>query len=211
MDPHVDRFAELVHCQVVQQLAADDVAPVVAFLEQRELGLEYARRGLLPRAAAKLDSLRRQLATSPAGEAAALVMAAFLDAAEAYLHYRRDEQPRAAARLLCASAHDDVLMRRHGLVALQAHRVQLGHNLVRVRARQGDPAAAAQLAGELIDFLQRRTSRLPDELGGEHQYPDAIPCDIREWQLQRIRDDLAAPLAVVPPLAPPTVARLPGD
>lgn len=88
-----------------------------------------------------------------------------IEAYEAYLEYRLGCRSEARNRLERALDSALLLEERYGLSLYELHRMQLGHNLVRVDWRFGFLEEAFSLAGALVGYLEGRRLDLPFHRG----------------------------------------------
>jgi hypothetical protein len=118
----------------------------------------------------------------------------FQRAAEAYLHYRKEEISRAITCVMEALSLDEELIEQAGYAILALHRVQLVHNLMRIEAVTGSPIRASELGFALLEYLERRNI---DNLPGCWRPADldAIPVLLVERMFVQIVSELAALLA----------------
>ncbi|MFH7029790.1 MAG: hypothetical protein ACHBN1_31625 [Heteroscytonema crispum UTEX LB 1556] len=119
----------------------------------------------------------------------------FLEAAEAYLDYRRGDFDQAYARISKALAIDVVLEEEYGYEILHLHRIQLLHNLVRSDARRMQFASAIELACQLLGYLEGTSEVLPlsGSWGSEHIARQ--PSELVAAMFGQITDEVALILA----------------
>jgi hypothetical protein len=96
---------------------------------------------------------------------------AFVQANWAYLEHRLGFVPQAQQRLTIALEADLALEEEFDQSLYQMHRIQLGHNLVRVEGRLGHFRESFILAGQLVAFMEGRRRDLPFH---RNWYPDRL-------------------------------------
>ncbi len=167
---------------------------------RRRLALYAAREGRLHSANTLLDEVRRLIA-APATDPSARVFAeAFLHAVAAYVSYRRHNWEDTYQHLRLALERDDALIAQN-LCILEMHRVQIGHNWMRVLARQMDDSVAAALGVALIEFVRSggEAELWPEELcyGTKGRSVDwnAIPDELIYAMEEQLTCELAVCLA----------------
>lgn len=126
-----------------------------------DAGLAAARKGKLEESASHyagaeilLDRLKSL------SEKGALIGTSVFEAGVAYLDCRLNRIPSVYVRL-DRSMDADLALEREGLPVALLHRIQQGHNLVRVAFRLGQREAAVELAGALVAFLEGQADTLP--------------------------------------------------
>jgi hypothetical protein len=123
-------------------------------------GLQAARRqrfAMAEQCFKEAQALYNSDALSPEGR---LICKSFEAAAEAYLDYCRHAFDSAKARVAAALAMDEVLENEYGYNVMHLHRVQLVHNLVRIKVRCVELESAVELASRLLRYLEGRCERL---------------------------------------------------
>lgn len=120
-----------------------------------------ARQGDLPAAARHYEAAREELEPIAASSRLGwLIGTSSYEAGSAYLDFRRDQVESARERLERAM-DADLELERDGIPVLQIHRIQQGHNLVRMDFRLGRRGAAIDLTGSLLAYMERQIDALP--------------------------------------------------
>jgi hypothetical protein len=127
-------------------------------------GLRQARAGELDAAQRSFARARAVMSSPPLPVEAQRVARSLVNAARAYLEYRRSRNARAEQRVQAAWRDDLWLERERGYDILHLHRVQLLANSVRLRAHAGRVREAVDLAARSIRYLSEK-ERAPEELG----------------------------------------------
>ena len=157
----------------------------------RSRGLTAARNNRLIEAQQALDEGRRVLASELLSAQGKLIVETFHEAVEAYVEYKRGLIPLARARVRKALAIDCTLISQYGYDILDLHRVQLGHNLMRLDIHQGNLAAAAELCASLISYLEGRAGEWPLPEFKIETDPAQLPAELRSAMLIQILGELA--------------------
>jgi len=127
----------------------------------RNQGLIAARSGQLMVAEQLFAETRILFQSDTSSIEGKLLHKSFLEQAEAYLDYRRNNFDRVRNRTSEALEIDVVLEEEYGYEILVLHRIQLVHNLVRTHARGMYFDRAIALAGQLLSYLQGTLEILP--------------------------------------------------
>jgi len=144
----------------------------------RSRGLLAARSGRLIEAQQALKETKRIRQSNGLSAEAKLMIETFDEAVGAYVEYRQSDYSQARSRVYRAMAIDGELITNYGYDILDLHRVQLGHNLMRIDAHCGNMVEAAEMCASLLAYLegdvehwplaefliQTNPSRLPPEL-----------------------------------------------
>lgn len=109
-----------------------------------------------------------------------------IEAYEAYLEYRLGCRSEARDRLERALDSALLLEERYGLSLYELHRMQLGHNLVRVDWRFGFLEEAFSLAGALVGYLEGRRRDLPFHRGWCSKRLLSCPIYLRKIMVMQI-------------------------
>ena len=109
-----------------------------------------------------------------------------IEAYEAYLEYRLGCRSEARDRLERALDSALLLEERYGLSLYELHRMQLGHNLVRVDWRFGFLEEAFSLAGALVGYLEGRRRDLPFHRGWCNKRLLSCPIYLRKLMVAQI-------------------------
>lgn len=167
---------------------------------RRRLALDAAREGRLQSASALLDEVRSLIAAPATAPTMRVFAEAFLNAVAAYLCYRRFDWGGTYEALRLALERDDALIAQ-GLPILEMHRVQIGHNWMRVLARQIGDSVAAALGIALIKYLRSggRGELWPEQVSyGARRVPvawEALPSELVHAMDEQLTCELAVCLA----------------
>ena len=161
----------------------------------RARGLAAARNDHLIEAQQALDEGRRVLKTDSLSSEGKLIGKTFHHAVEAYLEYKRGNVSRARTHVRNALAIDCRLITKYGYNILDLHRVQLGHNLMRVDVHCGNLVAAAQMCASLIAYLEGRADQWPLPEFRIETDPSQLPPDLLSAMTVQILGELALVLA----------------
>lgn len=124
-------------------------------------GLALARAGKLETARDRYREAGAELERLKEGRGPARLLAiSSYEAGVAYLEFRRGSEEQARRRLDLAM-DADLELEELGLPAMQMHRVQQGHNLVRIEVRNRRLEEGVRLSGQLLAYLERRAPGLP--------------------------------------------------
>ena len=154
-------------------------------------GLAAARQGRLDEShlhyLQAADPLDRLLHGTRAGW---LVGVSTYQAGVAYLDLRRGCAERARERLeLVLDA--DLELERAGLPVVQMHRIQQGHNLVRMDLRLGRRESAIGLAGALVAYMERLADGLPYHRGWQPRALQAVPRGLLRAMIHQVAGETA--------------------
>lgn len=188
-------FAEPFERAVRAKLSAGEWAAFGDLLRRQDEALKAARAGRPDAAAREFYALRAEHAGRPASPLSAALADIFIGAAEAYLEYRRANHGEAERLIRHASALDQAVIDDHGLTLMSAHRLQLGHNLVRLHARRGLHHEAVALAAGFMAYLEWETDALPGGLASPRRQLDSVPECIPQHYFDRLCAEAAMLLA----------------
>ena len=162
----------------------------------RARGLSAARNNHLIEAQQALDEGRRVLKTNSLSTEGKLIGKTFHHAVEAYLEYKRGNMSLARTHVRNALEIDGRLITQYGYNILDLHRVQLGHNLMRVDIHCGNLVAAAEMCASLIGYLEGRADQWPLPEFQIETDPSQLPPDLVSAMTAQILGELALCLAV---------------
>lgn len=108
----------------------------------------------------------------------------------AYLDYRLGHIERSRERL-SAAMDADCFLETAGLPVMQVHRIQQGHNLVRMDFRLNRRDRAVQLAGMLLAYLEGRLRELPYHSNWRPRSLLAVPRGLLQSMLHQIIGETA--------------------
>lgn len=131
------------------------------------------------RATAQLDALRQRT------RLAWLQGVSGFQPAAAYVDYRLGDWESAAGRLGCAM-DASLELEEAGLPVMQMHRIQQGHNLLRMDLRRGQRADAVRLAGLLAAYLEQRLDGLPFHRGWRPRSLRAVPRSLLRLMIHQV-------------------------
>ncbi len=154
-------------------------------------GLEAARLGRLDQARAWYEAARGQLDRLADGAPAArLLGTSTYCSGVAYLEFRRGADG-PATECLEQALDADLALERMDLPVMQMHRIQVGHNLVRVDLRFGRRDRAVELAGLLLAYLERRVAELPYHRAWRARGLRAVPRSLQQGMIHQIVGETA--------------------
>lgn len=184
-------YTGIFQAAVAHALPPEEAAGFDRCLRGVTRALALARAGELEAAGRAFAGVRAELRPREVSPAARLLARAFVEPARAYLDFRRDDLRAAARRVRRASAADGRLVDVHGMEPLAAHRLQLGLNLVRIRAREGRPAEAVRLGTAFLDYLELGADALPPSLASPRAVLGRVPGPILDLYFDRFAGELA--------------------
>ncbi len=125
-------------------------------------GLRLARAGRLEEASEFFDRCWEDLAQARDSRRAHLLAKAPLEAAHAYLEYKRGQPALARSRIFSAMDADlELESDDDDFILLEMHRLQLAQNLMRIDLRSGEPQRALRLAGQILAYTEGFIDTLP--------------------------------------------------
>jgi hypothetical protein len=123
------------------------------------------------------------------------IVQSFQEAVQAYLDYKRGDFASAQSRIFRAMEIDGTLICEYGYDILELHRIQLGHNMMRVMVRCGDYRQAAQLCADLLAYLEGEPDSWPFPSFGRGAHPLSLPEHLCAAMFTQISGELALMLA----------------
>jgi hypothetical protein len=157
----------------------------------RARGLAAARNNHLIEAQQALSEGRRVLQSNVLSEEGELIVETFHEAVEAYVEYKRGNISLARTRVKKALTIDSTLITQFGYNILDLHRVQLGHNLMRVDVHCGNFVAAAEMCGSLIAYLEGGADQWPLPEFSIKTDPSQLPSNLLSAMVVQILGELA--------------------
>jgi len=154
-------FDDVLVAATMRRLSLTDQVLMRKCSAARDRGLAAARRGRLQIADQACAEARTVAASGALSAEAKLLTNALHSPIEAYVDYRRGEHERACAHLNEAAEADVLLETVHGYKILHLHRIQLVHNLMRLRVRYDGLEAALAVGATLLSYLERTRESLP--------------------------------------------------
>lgn len=191
-------FDHLLSIAVAARLSRDEQLLGRAASGARSRALKAARNGQLDIARQALSESAQILQSGVLSAEARLFLKSFHEAVAAYLDFKRGEPDLARARVERALAADCVLISQYGYDILELHRIQLGHNLMRVEARFGEPQQATAIGAALLSYTEGDNSSWPFPRFGDGARPDHLPDELAEAMVIQISGELAILLAGKP-------------
>lgn len=161
----------------------------------RSRGITEARNDHLIEAQQALNEGRRVLASDLLSAEGKLIVETFHEAVEAYVEFKRNKLSLARTRVRKALAIDSRLITEYGYQILDLHRVQLGHNLMRLDVYSGNLEAAAELCASLIAYLEGRVEQWPLPEFKIEADPSQLPPALLSAMLIQILGELALAFA----------------
>lgn len=159
-----DLFNEILAQHMAAEFGADERCALMRVEQAGAAGLAAARRGALIAAEGHFQRAMTHLDAPRMSERAHRLADSMLCAQRAYFAFRRGEVAAAEALLARAADHDLWLERACGLRILQAHRIQLLHNRMRIAVRGGHAMAALSLGCALLSHLEDGDLAIPAPL-----------------------------------------------
>lgn len=155
-------------------------------------GLELARQGRVEPAEELYERARPVLARLREGsEVNHLLGISAYQSSIAYWFSKRGEWRAAEERLLLAMDADCEL-EQLGFPVMQLHRVQQGHNLVRLRLYRRRRPDAVELAAHLYNYVEGRETALPYHRDWRPETIRAVPDDLARSILLSLLSELAS-------------------
>lgn len=150
-------------------------------------GLRAARQGQLEESRQHYDRAEVLLGSldGQATHRAWLIGASTYEAGVAYLDARHGRWTSACSRLDRAM-DADLELEQIGLPVMQMHRIQQGHNLVRVDFRRGNRPQAVRRTGVLLAYLEGRVETLPYHRQWRPRALRAVPRGLRTGMIHQI-------------------------
>lgn len=124
-------------------------------------GLRLARAGCLDEAFETFCSCWEGLSAYKSSRRNKLLAMAPLQAAHAYLDYKKQDYDSARSRILEAMEADLELEADLDFILLEMHRLQSAQNLMRIDLRTGEPERAIALAGQILAYAEGFIEDLP--------------------------------------------------
>jgi hypothetical protein len=165
-------FDDLLNRELGLHLTKREMSTLGAIRVLVGTALESSRRGELSLAAGEFRMVAERVRRLGRPVVASLG-AAFLEAAGAYFECSLGRWETAEQRLMNALSIDDALEGGLGIRSLHLHRIQLLHNLMRVRVRSGRAVEAAEGIDLIASYILGTVDSLPF---------------LGEWSPARIRD-----------------------
>jgi hypothetical protein len=164
----------------------------------RSRALSSARAGRLAMAREAVNESRRIQMDRSLSREVRLIITAFQDAVEAYLEYKWRHFEMARELLFEALRVDRVLIHRYGYNILELHRIQIGHNFMRLAIGRGDADQAAELCAHLLAYTQGGADRWPFSEAGHGGVPGDLPLELVSAMFVQLASELALLLASQP-------------
>lgn len=185
------QFSEILCTRTRERLPVDDWEQFELTLQRHQIIIETARRGDVVAATQRLSSLRTTLERAPLADATRSVLNAFDAPVEAYLQFCSGDCESARALLTRSLALVSSVMRSDGFHELVVLGLQIVHNLIRVRVRQGHIRQAIRTAAEVLVALERRIGPIP-ELPLNHAFClEFVPADLIDYHFERVCGEVA--------------------
>jgi hypothetical protein len=158
-------------------------------------GLAAARQRRLDDASADYEQAQEYLDRLEKGTRLAwLLGASTCQAGVAYLDFLRSKVERARERL-DRSMDADLALEQAGLPVMQLHRLQQGHNLVRMEFKSGRRETAIRHAGVLLAYMEGQTDGLPYHRGWRSRSLQALPRRLMQTMIQESLGETASYIA----------------
>jgi hypothetical protein len=164
----------------------------------RANALAAARKHHLQSARLALDQSDRILASPHLQPESRLLVHTFHAAVLAYYEYKAGRIDRARSQIFQALAIDETLITQYNYTILELHRVQLGHNLMRIHIRCNEFLTATQLCVLLLTYLEGDRPSWPLSAQTTGADPALIPKPLCAAMFAQITGELALLLAARP-------------
>jgi hypothetical protein len=169
-----------------------EVSCLLASSRSRSEGLRLCRSGYNDDARAMLATARATLATARLTEEAKIVAESFQQPAEAYLHYRLGDAAAARQALLVSLECCAVMGAKYGY-EVEARRVHLARNVVRVDRVSGDQSGALHLALRLVRYIDGSPAAWPFPPVALTD-PASLSVDERRVLMEQVWDEISQAL-----------------
>ncbi len=189
------QFSELLEASIGRRMPREEWSFIKSCAHRHKKTLQAAQRDQLEEAHHHADEVWNCVQSQSLSLEGRLLIQVFLPPADAYLFYKLEEFDRARQLILHISALDQRLVTDFGFVLLSAHRLQLGHNLLRIHTRLGEHSEAMQMGGGFLDYLELGVEPETDALLCARAVLDSVPDAILEHYFDKICGELAILLA----------------
>lgn len=160
----------------------------------RARALTAARGNNLEVARQALDESLSVLYSDALSLQAKHILTSFHEAVEAYVSYKYGRYDEARRRVFKALETDGTLIREYGYKILELHRIQLGHNLMRIKGREC-PLEAAKICLGLLRYIEGDEESWPISEFKNGGSPTELPADLLAAMFIQITGELALLLA----------------
>jgi hypothetical protein len=211
-DHGVTLFDSCVESALASHVDAVQRRQFKAIEARRRNALAAARAGHLHTAQALLDEADAILTSQSTDPRTRIPAQAFLSAVAAYVSYRRSAWDETYSHLRIALERNDELVAQH-LSIFEMHRVQIGHNWMRVLARSEELATAVHVGTALIVYLRRQGAHdawptdVPWPAPRHHADWQTIPRALVEAMTVQLMSEVAVCLARLDPSRHATLVR----
>jgi hypothetical protein len=154
-------------------------------------GLIAARQGYVGESRMHYEAAKRYLDLLVDVPLVSLLGSSTYDSGVAYLDFRCGSLKESREHLDRAM-DADLVLEQIGLPVMQMHRIQQGHNLVRMGLRAGDHGSAIRLAGELWAYMEHQIGELPYHHDWRPRSMVAVPRRLRRAMIQQIIGETAS-------------------
>jgi hypothetical protein len=180
---------------IASRLSLDHQLLMRTSARARARALVAARKNNLIVARQALEESSTILLTSSLSSEAMYITSSFHNAVAAYIHYKHGRFDEARQHVLQALQTDGILIKEYGYKILELHRIQLGHNLLRIKVAQRQPDEAAQLCANLLSYIEGDQDRWPIPDFKIDGCLSAIPRDLLAAMFNQITGESAILLA----------------
>jgi hypothetical protein len=191
----LSQYSELLEASIATRMPEEEWSFVQSCAHQHHKTLQAAQQHRLDEARQLADEVWSRVRSRSLSLEGDLLVQVLLPPADAYLFYRLEQYDRARAVILDVSAVDHRLVTEFGYLLLSAHRLQLGHNLLRVHTRLAEHGEAVDLARTLLDYVELRVEPASGALLSPRATLDAVPDMVLEHYFDKICGEVAIPLA----------------
>ena len=151
------QFRQLLGAVLLDGASNAELVILRAALAAQAKGLTLLRAGTPEAAIAARAELRTAgdlLGVRWLSEQSRTLLGSFQQAAEAFVDFKCERYSEARERVYSALAADDRLLSDPRYKILELHRIQLGHNLARIDAYDGEPERAAVAIAALLNYIE---------------------------------------------------------
>ena len=188
-------YSELLETSIAARLPREEWSFVQSCAHQHHQTLRAAQQHRLDQAGQLADAVWSRVRSRRLSLVGELLVQVLLPPADAYLLYRLEQYDRARDVIWQVSAVDHRLITEFGYVLLSAHRLQLGHNLLRIHTRLAEHGQAVDLARTLLDYVELREEPLSSELLSPRAALDSVPVTVLGHYFDQICSEVALLLA----------------
>jgi len=163
-------------------------------------GLRLCRKNLLIEALGLFSRCWTDLSKATLSPQGSFLALAPLEAAHAYLEYKKGDFALARTRILHAMEADLQLeLEEEWFGLLEMHRLQAAQNLMRIDIRAGSPRQAIALGGKIISYVHGFTEALPVHHSWQgRKLLEKIPRTVRRALIPQVANEVALAFCYFP-------------